>query len=438
MFFLLKKEFVVILGILFLTVTLTAGMVPSNQVLGAQTSQSIFINHNYTKLANIPESFVLAAKQQLHIAYGHTSHGSQLVDGMNGLVGFKGQTYSVNSGGTNGALDLRDTPFSGASDLGNPNWTAWADATKIYLNANGGINVVMWSWCGQVSGATEANINTYLTRMNTLESEFPNVKFVYFTGHLDGTGLTQNLNLRNNQIRQYCINNNKILYDFADIESYNPDGEYFGDKTPNDACEYDSNGDNVNDKNWAIDWQNSHTVGVDWYNCSSAHSQPLNANQKAYAAWALFARLSGWSGNASETSSPSPVVTNSPVGTSTPTPTQTPVFSPTPMPTPTLAPTPTTTATVSPKPTPKPVIHVKSVKLNKISLSLTKGKTFKLIPTINPINASNKKVTWKSSNVKITTVSSSGTMKGIKKGIAYITVVTVDGKKSARCKVVVK
>ncbi|TET83275.1 MAG: PKD domain-containing protein, partial [Desulfobacteraceae bacterium] len=46
--------------------------------------------------------------------------------------------------------------------------------------------------------------------------------------------------------------------------------------------------------NWAIEWQNSHTEDVDWYDCTSAHSQPLNANRKAYAAWWLWARLAGW------------------------------------------------------------------------------------------------------------------------------------------------
>jgi len=46
--------------------------------------------------------------------------------------------------------------------------------------------------------------------------------------------------------------------------------------------------------NWATEWQDSHTEGVDWYNCPSAHSQPLNANHKAYAAWWLWARLAGW------------------------------------------------------------------------------------------------------------------------------------------------
>jgi hypothetical protein len=44
-------------------------------------------------------------------------------------------------------------------------------------------------------------------------------------------------------------------------------------------------------KNWAIDWQNSHIKDVDWYDCGSEHSQPLNANLKAYAAWALWTAI---------------------------------------------------------------------------------------------------------------------------------------------------
>ena len=82
---------------------------------------------------------------------------------------------------------------------------------------------------------------------------------------------------------------------FADIESYDPDGDYFGDKLVNDACDYDSNGDGIRDKNWAVDWQNAHPG--ERYDCASAHSQPLNANMKAYAAWWLWARLAGWDGN---------------------------------------------------------------------------------------------------------------------------------------------
>jgi hypothetical protein len=259
------------------------------------TGDGITIDHTTTKLASIPSDWVSAAKDNLHIAYSHTSHGSQLTTGMSGLVSFKGTSFSWNNGGTDGALDLHDYAISG--DLGNPDRTSWASRTRTYLAENPDVNVIIWSWCGEVSTASEADINTYLNLMNELESDFPDVHFVYMTGHLDGTGLTGNLHLRNEQIRNYSKENKKILYDFADIESYNPDGVYFGDKKPSDACDYDTNGDGSLDGNWATAWQNSHTQGVDWFNCDAAHTQPVNANMKAYAAWWLWARLAGWNGN---------------------------------------------------------------------------------------------------------------------------------------------
>ena len=260
-------------------------------------SQDVIIaNHTIAKLSLLPDEWIDSAKANLHIAYGHTSHGSQLITGMEGLVNWKGAQYAFNEGGLNGALDVDDYAFPGASDLGNPDRTAWATATRNYLNnpENYDVNVVIWSWCGQVSSATEADINTYLDLMNGLENDYQNVKFVYMTGHLDGTGTNGNLNLRNEQIRNYCLTNGKILYDFNDIESYDPDGIYYLDKYANDNCDYDSDGNGSLDKNWAIDWQNSHIINVDWYDCSAAHSQPLNGNLKTYAAWWLWAKLAGW------------------------------------------------------------------------------------------------------------------------------------------------
>ena len=255
---------------------------------------SILVDHTTISLDRIPAEWVDRAKAQLHIAYGHTSHGSQIVSGMSGLVAFRGPAYAFRNGGGTGVLDLRDTPFSGASDLGAPDRSAWASATRTYLRAHPEVNVVMWSWCGQVSTASPGDIDTYLGLMAGLENEFPAVRFVYMTGHLDGTGLTGTLHQRNEQIRAWCRQSTRVLFDFADIETYDPDGRYYGDRIPDDACEYDSNGDGKRDRNWAVDWQNSHTNGVDWYNCPSAHSQPLNANMKAYAAWWLFAYLAGW------------------------------------------------------------------------------------------------------------------------------------------------
>ena len=272
-------------------------------VVGLTNADPIIVDHTCCDLAAIPESALQDAKDSLSIIYGHTSHGSQITYGMGGLVdfinggglglSFDTDFFEYNGTGSDGALRLTDY-IPGASDLGNPNRTAWATATRDYLDNNSHVNVVMWSWCGQVDG-TEEEINTYLNLMNQLEIDYPDVQFVYMTGHLNGTGETGNVNVRNQQIRDYCIANDKILYDFADIESYDPDGlVHYMPLMCSDNCDYDSDGNGSRDTNWATVWQNNHTENVDWYDCYSAHSQALNANRKAYAAWYLWACLAGW------------------------------------------------------------------------------------------------------------------------------------------------
>lgn len=82
--------------------------------------------------------------------------------------------------------------------------------------------------------------------------------------------------------------------------------------------------------------------------------------------------------------------------------------------------------------------QVTSVKLNKTSADLEVGKTLTLKATVKPANATNKDVTWKSSNTAIATVSSTGIITGKKAGKVDITVTTDDGKKTATCKVTVK
>lgn len=257
---------------------------------------ALIIDHTATDLDAIPGEWIREARESLCIAYGHTSHGSQVITGMSGLVNFRGGLYAFNAGGSGDALELRDNPFAGARDLGDPNMTAWAEATRDYLDEHPDVNVVMWSWCNQVSTASASDIATYLELMDSLEREYPDVVFIYMTGHLDGTGTGGNLHQRNEQIRRYCTGNKKVLYDFADIETYDPDGTYYGSRYADGACFYDSDGDGLKDANWAVEWQNSHEEGRDWYDCASAHSQPLNANLKAYAAWWLWARLAGWDG----------------------------------------------------------------------------------------------------------------------------------------------
>ncbi len=79
---------------------------------------------------------------------------------------------------------------------------------------------------------------------------------------------------------------------------------------------------------------------------------------------------------------------------------------------------------------------VTKVKLNKTKLTLGAKETFTLKATVSPSNATNKKVTYKSSNKKVATVSSKGKVKAVKKGKATITA-TADGKR-AKCTITVK
>ncbi len=81
------------------------------------------------------------------------------------------------------------------------------------------------------------------------------------------------------------------------------------------------------------------------------------------------------------------------------------------------------------------VVRVTSVTLNRTSVYLDVNDTYYLTATINPSNATNKKISWKSSNTSVATVSSSGKITALREGTTIITA-TVDGK-SASTKVYV-
>lgn len=260
----------------------------------------ILIDHNCCQLENIPESYISQAKASLILSYGHTSHGSQIVSGMDLLNKLPNSIYLFNDG--ENTLKLYDNTPSG--DLGNSDWNI---LTRNLLASNNTINTVMWSWCGQADGSS-AFINEYLDKMSSLENEFPNIHFIYMTGHLNGSGENGNLHLRNNQIRDYCSANNKILFDFADIESYDPDGNYFLNKNADDGCNYDGG-------NWAEQWCSSHPDECP--ECDCAHSHSLNCLQKGRAFWWMMARIAGWDGIVSSTNETGtlsePAITPNPV-----------------------------------------------------------------------------------------------------------------------------
>ena len=279
-------SFLIAFGLVLILGPVTAG--PDATADGR--TAPIIIDHTCTSLESISAEWIEAARGQLRASYGHTSHGSQPIDGMQLMmddpVNIGLFDFNTNGAVVPGILSIADrTP---SFDLG---WgdAKWDDRTRDYLDDEGtDRNLVIWSWCGQVSDADSAYIDDYLNKMVQLETEYPDVQFVYMTGHLDGTGETGNLHLRNNQIRDFCRTNNKILYDFADIESYDPDGNGYRHLNATDGCDYDGG-------NWADEWCTANPGSPLCNECDiCAHSESLNCNLKARAFWWMLARIAGW------------------------------------------------------------------------------------------------------------------------------------------------
>lgn len=258
----------------------------------AAGGQAILVDHACTEIQQVPRDSIRRAKETFRVAYGHTSHGSQIVSGMDAL---RKQDPDLFGFGRSGGKDLFLLDGTPRGDLGNPDRSSWAQRTREFLKGPGQeVNVILWSWCGQAGSASEEDIALYLRLMDGLEKEFPQVRFVYMTGHLDGSGANGNLNRRNEQIRDFCRKNGKILFDFADIESFDPDGKVnYMELNAQDSCEYRDKG---GVRNWADEWLKKNPDHGIALPDSAAHSRPLNGALKGRAFWWMMARMAGWDG----------------------------------------------------------------------------------------------------------------------------------------------
>lgn len=81
------------------------------------------------------------------------------------------------------------------------------------------------------------------------------------------------------------------------------------------------------------------------------------------------------------------------------------------------------------------IVSATGVTLNENSITINRFETYTLSATVLPNNATNKNVTWSSSNVNVATVDSNGVVSSVASGSATITVTTVDGGFTAQCSV---
>lgn len=79
---------------------------------------------------------------------------------------------------------------------------------------------------------------------------------------------------------------------------------------------------------------------------------------------------------------------------------------------------------------PDNIIYISSLSLSPNNRTMSVNDTFKLTLTINPSNATDKNVTYTSSNTSIVTVDSNGVVRALSKGTAKITASSSNGKKA--------
>lgn len=247
-------------------------------------SRPLIIDHNWADLSLIPAQRIDSVKVNQKLHYAHTSHGGQLTSGMNMI--YSGDAFYKVSVGTRFLPVVPDAfcIFDGQED--NSYITPeeyWAsptglNKTRSVLDNNPSINTSMWCWCGEVDSYTEAQIQGYLDAISLLESEYPDVVFVYMTGHAQTTGSWgYNRHLRNEQIRQFCIDNNKVLFDFADLDSW-----WFNSVSSEwEQATYEYDG-------YDIPYEHPNFVGTSCY-----HTNFDSCVQKGTAFWCLMSLLEG-------------------------------------------------------------------------------------------------------------------------------------------------
>lgn len=248
----------------------------------------IIIDHTTTDISSIPTNIIDSVKQNIKLQWCGQSHSHQITSGLNLLEiespGFDVTIGEVELPQANGTFSVMEG-LSMFGQCGNccfeyiypheywsgPN--AYGNLVQTFVTCHPTINVSGFVWCGECEDNSSEYIEAYLDSLSDYEERYPDIRFIYATNHAQTNGaLGHNRYLRNEQIRQYCIANKKILYDFGDLDCwYNGEFNYYiydGDTVPLQHSQYAQD--------------------------IVYHTTEESCKIKARATWYLMAKLAGW------------------------------------------------------------------------------------------------------------------------------------------------
>lgn len=196
-------------------------------MLSAAGAWAETIDHTYIAgVASMPQSTMDAIGQQKWL-FTHASVGGNMINGMTALHASNAGYYQLvvtNDDGTPPASTTAGRVYE--YDRGNPGWSSKLSIFDTAVDAgwrSPKIDVAMDKLCYIDQGA---NATTYVSSMSALEANYPETVFVYATMPLmTGSGSDNILrNQYNNAVRKFCTTNDRLLFDIADIEAFDPDG----------------------------------------------------------------------------------------------------------------------------------------------------------------------------------------------------------------------
>lgn len=215
--------------------------------------------------------------RNLDICFGHHSVGSNLLDGLDALSNSLPERYKLaivdnvpaswfdSNGGVAGyEIGENENPQSKLRDFSRL-------ITARGVGQHAGVAGVKFCFVDIGGGADVSKLwNSCRSTMEGLENAYPKVRFIWFTCPITSSDNAKR-NAYNSLVRSYCRSKGKILFDIADIESYDAKGNLCKNASGPSLC-----------KNYSEDGE---------------HPDSEDGKKRlARAWWWMMARLAGWGG----------------------------------------------------------------------------------------------------------------------------------------------